>query len=231
MITLPRIFATGYQITAVGIYFNQVRLAERLKYYQQEELYEVLKNWVDHLKNISESFALSVLETNQFLKFVGYEEAKLPQMPSQYVEWVNDTHRWMLAFLPPDKLPRALYLYGFCIGEIMTILTMISCALDFHTAHNISFDQLLVKCQNDLKIVQRKWGAIAKALGAVEEFQSFLQQYLKADANIHRLFIQDVEKLSKEEQIEHTTKIRNHIDFLENLWNSKVAINLNRTRR
>ena len=216
MITLPRIFATGYQMTAVGIYFNQVRLAERLKYYPKDDIEEVLKTWIEHLKNISESFAISVLETNQFLKATGHKDPERPQMPTEYVAWVNRSHKWMLNILPQGKLPRALYLYGFCIGEIMTILTMVTCALDFQRKYAISFEQLLVQCQNALRNAQRRWGSIAKALGKVDEFQVFLREYLKADANVHALFIQDLNTLSVEEKIEHTTKIRNHIDFLEN---------------
>ena len=217
MITLPRIFATGYQITAVGIYFNQVRLAERLKYYQSEDLKEILGTWVDHLKKISESFAVSVLETNRFLKLTGYKEPSLPQLPSQYNEWVKETHDWMIKLLPEDKLPRALYLYGFCIGEVMTILAMVTCVLDFQTTYNLSFDQLLVQSQNNLKIVQQRWGSIAKALGKVEDLQPFLVEYLKADSHVQTLFVIDINTLTKAEKLEHSTKLRNHIDFLENL--------------
>lgn len=216
LINLPRIFATGYHLTAVGIYFNQVRMAERLKYYKRDDVNELLKQWIEHLKKISNSFAASVLESNHFLKQIGLKEPKLPQMPSEYVDWVNESHKHMVDFLPADKLPRALYLYGFCIGELMSLLTIVACAMDFQNNYNISFQEFLVKSQNDLKIIQRKWGSIAKALGQIDEFSPFLKEFLKADGDLHLLFIKDVNVLSKEEQKKHPTKIRNHIDFLEN---------------
>ena len=88
--------------------------------------------------------------------------------------------------------------------------------MDFQTKYNISFQEFLIKCQNDLKTIQRKWAPIAKALGQLEEFQIFLKEFLKADSDLHLLFIKDINALSQEEQRQHTPKIRNHIDFLEN---------------
>ncbi|MAA78140.1 MAG: hypothetical protein CL916_02685 [Deltaproteobacteria bacterium] len=215
MYPLHVVFSIGHKITGIGMYFNQSKMVRVLHSYPHEGIQKMELDWIDHLKRISEVFAKAVLELNQILDNMGKETAETPpQTPEEYLVWANGNHQWFMNHLPNKTIARAIYLYGFAVGEMMSTLTTCSCALDISIQQDISMSEQLVHNQKIIIALLERWEILARRLGEIEPLSFLRRHFLSIASPIEAIVIDGFEHLSKEEQIEKKKKIRQKIDQL-----------------
>ena len=137
-------FSIGHKITGIGMYFNQAKMVRTLHSFSNNEIQQLELDWIEHLKKISEVFAKTVLELNETLTNMGKETQEAPpRSPEEYLVWANGNHQWFMNHLPEKTVIRAIYLYGFAVGEMMSTLTTCSCALDISIQMDIPMNEQL----------------------------------------------------------------------------------------
>lgn len=209
------VFSIGHKITGIGMYFNQAKMVRVLHSYPHEGILQMELDWIDHLKKISEVFAKAVLELNQTLQDMGKENPETPpQTPEEYLTWANGNHQWFMQHLPEKTVARAIYLYGFAVGEMMSTLTTCSCALDITIQHDISMTEQLAHNQKVVIELLKRWEILARKLGEIEPLSFLRSQFLAIASPIEAIVIDGFENLNKDEQIEKKKDIRHKIDQL-----------------
>ena len=208
-------FSIGHKITGIGMYFNQSKMVRVLHSFPHEGIRQMELDWIEHLKKISEVFAKSVLELNQTFEEMGKESAETPpRTPEEYLIWANGNHQWFMKHLPEKTVVRAIYLYGFAVGEMMSTLTTCSCALDITIQHDIPMNEQLEHNQKIVIALLERWEVLARKFGEIEPLSFLRSHFLSIASPIEGIFIDGFEKQTKEEQIEKKKKIRQKIDQL-----------------
>ena len=152
---------------------------------------------------------------NQTLEEMGKETPeKPPQTPEEYLTWANGNHQWFMQHLPEKTVARAIYLYGFAVGEMMSTLTTCSCALDITIQQDISMNEQLAHNQKIVIALLERWEILARKLGEIEPLSFLRSHFLSIASPIEAIVIDGFENLNTEEQIEKKQKIRQKIDQL-----------------
>ena len=215
MYPLHSVFSIGHKITGIGMYFNQSKMVRVLHSYPNEGIQQMELDWIDHLKKISEVFARAVLELNQTLAEMGKETAETPpRTPEEYLTWANGNHQWFMNHLPEKTVARAIYLYGFAVGEMMSTLTTCSCALDITIQQEISMSEQIEHNQKIILALLERWEVLARRLGEIQPLSFLRRHFLSIASPIEAIVIDGFEHLSTEELTQKKKKIRQKIDQL-----------------
>jgi len=195
------VFTIGHKLTGIGMYFNQARLIQYLQPFAHEKIQQTELDWINHLKGISSFFAQAVLSTNETLLHLGKEEQETPpKTPEEYIQWANNNHLWLMNTLPKDKLGRAIYLYGFALGEMMSTLTTYSCILDLDSRLQIPLTEEIHNNQKIGLALLERWELLARTLGDIEALLFLKTNFLKTSSQLERIFIERVETFSDAEK-------------------------------
>ena len=218
MYPLNVLFTTGHKLTGIGMYFNQAKLVRMLHPFAHEKIHETELDWINHLKKISKTFAQAVLELNETLTQMGKEKQETPpRTPEEYLVWANETHKWLMNQLPQERASRAIYLYGFSVGEMMSTLTLCSCALDISAQYDIPLDELLENGRLRGLETRKRWEVLARKFGDIEVFRFLRTQFLTLSSPTEAILLQCFSEMSKEEKNNKARMIRDKIDQLGTL--------------
>jgi hypothetical protein len=218
MYPLHVLFTTGHKLTGIGMYFNQAKLVRILHPFAHEQIHEMELDWINHLKKISKTFAQAVLDLNETITQLGKEtQATPPRTPEEYLVWANENHKWLMNQLPKERAARALYLYGFSVGEMMSTLTLCSCALDISAQYAIPLDELLENGRQRGLETLKRWDSLARTFGEVEVFRFLRTHFLALSSPTESILLEHFSNLSKEEKNDKARMIRDKIDQIGTL--------------
>ena len=218
MTPLHIVFTIGHKLTGIGMYFNQARLIHYLQPFAHEKIQQTELDWINHLKGISSFFAQAVLSTNDTLKNLGKgEQEPPPKTPEEYIQWANNNHQWLMNTLPKDKLGRAIYLYGFALGEMMSTLTTYSCILDLDARLQIPLSEEIKNNQKIGLALLERWELLARKLGDIDALLFLKTNFLKTSSPMERVFIEKVETFSVEEKVSLSQTMKTMINELGEL--------------
>ena len=215
MYPLHTTFSIGHKITGIGMYFNQAKMVRILHAFPNEDVQKMELDWIEHLKKISNVFARSVLELNQAFEEMGKETQEIPpRTPEEYLTWANGNHQWFINHLPEKTVSRAIYLYGFAVGEMMSTLTTCSCALDITIQNEIPMEEQLQHNKNIILALLERWEILARKFGEIEPLSFLRKQILLIASPIEAIVIDGFGDQSQETLLAKKKEIRKKIDQL-----------------
>ena len=215
MYPLHVLFSIGHKLTGIGMYFNQARLLRQLQPYAREDIQELQLSWIEHLKKISPTFATAVLETNEALETMGKSTvSEPPQSPDDFVVWANENHQWLMTQLPEERVSRAIYLYGFALGEMMSTLSLSACVLDITAQYEIPMTEQLQNNRTIVLELLKRWNTLARGCAQIPELSFLCSQFLLISSPIESIFIDPLETKKPVEQSASAQDIRDKIDIL-----------------
>ena len=218
MYPLHVLYTIGHKLTGIGMYFNQAKLIRELLPFPKEEIHQLQLDWVDHLKKISKTFAQAVIDVNDLLAAMGkVERARPPQSPEDFVLWANENHQWLMKKLPEERASRAIYLYGFAMGEMMSTLSLCACTLDIAAQYDIPLEEQLDNSRNITLELLKRWDTLARGCAQIEEFSFLGSEFLQISSPIEAIFFASLVEKTSLQKSETAKLIRERIDQLGNM--------------
>lgn len=215
MYPLHVLFSIGHKLTGIGMYFNQAKLIRQLHPFAREDIQELQLSWVEHLKKISSTFAHAVIEINEILGEMGKEFTNAPpQSPEEFIVWANENHQWLMMQLPEERASRAIYLYGFALGEMMSTLSLSACVLDITAQYEIPMEDQLNNNRTVVLELLKRWETLARACAQISELSFLCSQFLLISSPIESIFMDSFASKTPLEKSASAREIRARIDVL-----------------
>ena len=180
-------YIIGRQMTSAGMYFNQISMYIQLKPYPDPKVQQNINRLEKHLENLSAQFQQQIQYVNHTVQGLDIEPPPPPSIPPEYTTWANTIHQSMIDRLQPDPLCTNIYLFGLCIGEILTSITTICFLLEFHKTLELPYKKQLAQCTTELEVSMQKWTSVVNAFHAEERFGPFSDFWMKIHGQIEML--------------------------------------------
>ena len=150
-------YIIGRQLASAGVYFNQTGFYMELKSHPDERVQKNIARLEKHLENLSLSFVEQLRNVNNMTEALDLSPPAVPVIPPQYASWASNIHQRVVERLAPDPKCNSLYLFGICVGEMLTCLSTICFLLEFHKKLNISYQSKVKQCLAGMQTTMQKW--------------------------------------------------------------------------
>jgi hypothetical protein len=215
MSSLRKAFIGGSHLTSIGVYFNQAILAVDLGKHPDEVVREQAEAWVEHLGGLGTTFANIIADTQEITAALDIAvEAKPPRLSGEYLEWANEIHTGFMEKFGSDDLERYLYLYGHGIGEMLTLISVLCCLMDFQSQYSVDFEDQLKQNLDELPEAMDRWNSVSEVLGHIEQLRPFWRQCAQVRTSILEVLKFELDEPSQADLSQASDSLRKIADRL-----------------
>lgn len=166
-------YLAGSGISGLGALYHQAQMADQYYALENDDLKQHCKDWIKHVQEKNDYIFQRYLMIEFVRQLKIPKDPNPPSHPKSYQEWSAKVHNEILDRYTGDELSCHLYLYGYCQGDLYSVLVVLSAALDLELTFSISDTGQAANCIKELQTIFPRWASVATPISAVEAFAPF----------------------------------------------------------